>query len=247
MKKEAFTFSHYDERLFENLLIKTASCYINDIYDNLFIKIGLNTYLCEMKKREIYMLQIQKALVSLDVVEKKFCCDLAACKGICCVEGDSGAPLTEEEVDQVENEYPNFVEYMRPEGIAEVEKQGNWVVDVENDQVTPLVNQKECAYVIFEDGVAKCAIEKAFFEGKTSFRKPVSCHLYPIRIKKYEHFTAVNYDVWDICKPALDLGKRNGSFVFEFVKDGLIRYFGQAWYDELVMAARALENQGDKP
>lgn len=188
------------------------------------------------------MLQIQNTLVSLDVVEKKFCCNLAACKGICCVEGDSGAPLTSDEVNLIEDEYPNFMPYMRPEGIKEVEEQGTWMIDVENDRVTPLINKKECAYAIFEDGTAKCAIEKAYFDGKTSFRKPVSCHLYPIRIKEYEHFTAVNYDQWDICKPALKFGEKNGVYVYEFVKDALIRRFGEDWYEELRIASESLLN-----
>lgn len=188
------------------------------------------------------MLQIQNTLVSLDVVEKKFCCNLSACKGICCVEGDSGAPLTPGEVSLIEDEYDYFKAYMRPEGVKEVEERGPWMIDVENDQVTPLVRKKECAYAIFEDGVAKCAIEKAYFEGYTSFRKPVSCHLYPIRIKEYEHFTAVNFDQWDICKPALNDGKKNGVYVYEFVKDALIRRFGEDWYEELRIASESLLN-----
>lgn len=188
------------------------------------------------------MLQIQNTLVSLDVVEKKFCCNLAACKGVCCVEGDSGAPMTDEEVNIIEEEYYNFKQHMRPEGIEEVEKQGLWVIDVENDKVTPLVNDKECAYAIFEDGIAKCAIEKAYFEGDTHFRKPVSCHLYPIRVKEYEHFTAVNYDAWDICKPALKNGKKEGVHVYEFAKEALIRRFGEEYYNELKIASESLLN-----
>lgn len=193
-----------------------------------------------MKKQEVQMLQIGDTLISLDIIEKKFCCDLAACKGICCVEGDSGAPLSEEETSLIEQEYPNYREFMRPEGLEEVEKQGAWVVDVENDQVTPLINNKECAYAIFENGSAWCAIEKAYFEGKTTFRKPISCHLYPIRIKEYPHFTAVNFDEWKICKPARKLGGKENSYVYTFVKDALIRRFGTEWYNELQIAATAL-------
>jgi hypothetical protein len=193
-----------------------------------------------MSKKEEYMLQIQDTLVSLDVVEKKFCCDLAICRGVCCVEGDSGAPLAPEEINLIEDEYVNFKKYMRPEGVEEVEKQGTWTIDVENDRVTPLVNGKECAYAIFEEGVAKCAIEKAYFEGKTYFRKPVSCHLYPIRIKEYEHFTAVNYDDWSICKAASKLGLEEGIHVYEFAKDALIRRFGEEYYKELKLASESL-------
>lgn len=197
-----------------------------------------------MKKQEVNMLQIQNTLVSLDLVEKHFCCDLKACKGICCVEGDSGAPLSLEEVDLLEEEYINFKPYMRSEGVEEVENQGHWVVDVENDRVTPLINEKECAYAIFEEGVAKCAIEKAYFEGKTTFRKPISCHLYPIRIKEYTHFTAVNFDTWKICRPARKLGAQQGLYVYGFVKEALIRRFGQEWYDELKIAAESLKETG---
>ncbi len=190
------------------------------------------------------MLQIGETLISLDVIEKKFCCHVAKCKGECCVQGDSGAPLTDEETAILEEEYPNFKDYIRPEGRAAVDEQGTWIIDVENDNVTPLIGDKECAYVVFEEGIAQCGIEKAFLEGKTTFRKPVSCFLYPIRLKKYPTFTAVNYDVWDICKPALAYGKKQGLYVYQFLKDPLIQRFGEDWYKELEIAAQALLNAG---
>lgn len=186
------------------------------------------------------MLQIQHTLVSLDVIEKKFCCNLAACKGQCCVDGDSGAPLTDEETGLIEEEFHNFREFMRPEGVETVNHHGTWVIDSDHDMVTPLINNRECAYVIFENGIAKCAIEKAFFAGKSSFRKPVSCHLYPVRVKKYKHFTAVNYDIWDICKPAVAFGEEQGIPVYQFLKEALIRRFGKEWHDELELAAENL-------
>lgn len=190
------------------------------------------------------MLQIQEALISLDVIEKKFCCDLSKCKGVCCVEGDSGAPLTDEETTILDDEYASIRPYIRIEGVEEIEKQGQWVIDIENDKVTPLVNEKECAYAIFEDGIAKCAIEKAFFEEKTSFRKPISCHLYPIRTKRYASFEAVNYNEWSICKPALKNGKEKGLYVYQFLQDSLTRKYGKDWYKELTIAADSLLNSG---
>ena len=188
------------------------------------------------------MLQIGETLISLDIIEKKFCCHVVKCKGECCVQGDSGAPLTLEETTIVEEEYSNFKEYIRSEGRAAVDEQGTWVIDVENDNVTPLIGDKECAYVIFEDGIAQCGIEKAYLEGKTTFRKPISCYLYPIRLKKYPTFIAVNYDTWDICKPALSYGKKQGLYVYQFLKDPLIQQFGEDWYQELEIAAESLLN-----
>ncbi|HBH47428.1 MAG TPA: DUF3109 domain-containing protein [Bacteroidales bacterium] len=188
------------------------------------------------------MVQIRETLISMDVIEKKFCCDLSKCKGVCCIEGDSGAPLADNETDILEEEIDHIKPYMRPEGIDAVEQMGEWVIDIENDKVTPLINQKECAYVIFEDGIAKCAIEKAYFDNKTRFRKPVSCHLYPVRTKKYRDFEAVNYDVWSICKPALKHGEAEGLYVYQFLQESLIRKYGEAWYNELEIAADMLLN-----
>jgi hypothetical protein len=190
------------------------------------------------------MLQIKNTLISLDVIEKKFCCDLAMCKGICCVEGDSGAPLTDSETAIIEEEYKNIRPFMRKEGVLAVDKQGTWVIDLENDKVTPLVKKKECAFVLFENGVASCAIEKAYLDKKTTFRKPISCHLYPIRLKKYADFTAVNYDSWKICNPAIPNGKKLGLYVYQFLKEPLIREFGEEWYEELQIAASSLLNVG---
>lgn len=185
------------------------------------------------------MIQIDRAVVSIDVIEKKFCCNVAACKGMCCVHGDSGAPLEDEEIETLISDFQKIKAFMRPEGIEQVEKQGIPVIDSDNDKVTPLVGKEECAFVIFENGIAKCAIEKAYFKEKTSLRKPVSCHLYPIRIKKYKDFDAVNYDTWDICKPALKHGNDNSLAIYQFVKDALIRKYGQQWYDKLCIAANS--------
>ncbi|MFA8436987.1 MAG: DUF3109 family protein [Marinifilaceae bacterium] len=183
------------------------------------------------------MLQIGKALVSLDVIEKKFICDISKCCGACCVEGDSGAPLEEDEKQILEEVYPDIKEYLTEKGIEEIEKQGTSVIDSDGDLVTPIINDKECVYTIFENGVAMCGIEKAFLDGKISYRKPISCQLYPIRITQYEEFDAVNYNKWDICKAARELGYKVGTPVYKFLKEPLIRKYGEDWYKELEYAA----------
>ena len=190
------------------------------------------------------MLQIKDKLISLDVIEKKFCCDLSKCKGACCIEGDSGAPLSIEEVSILEEEIDSIKPFMRVAGRKALDEQGVWVIDFDTEKVTPLINDKECAFVIFDEGIAKCAIEKAYFEGKTRFRKPVSCHLYPIRTKRFRDFDAVNYDEWTICNPALKKGRKLGVYVYEFVQDSLIRKYGGDWYRELQIAAETLLNSG---
>jgi len=185
------------------------------------------------------MIIIDKTLVSDDVLEKQFVCSLEKCKGACCVEGDSGAPLDWEETMEIEKVYDEVKPYMAEEGIATVEKYGKWVVDSEGDFVTPLVKGvKQCAYTFFENGIAHCAFEKAFKEGKSDFRKPVSCHLYPIRITKYENYDAVNYNHWNICSPGCVNGKSLGIATYQFVKDALIRKYGEEWYKQLEGAAK---------
>jgi len=184
------------------------------------------------------MIIIEKTLVSDDLLEKEFVCALDKCKGACCVEGDSGAPLEWEETSVLENIYEDVKPFMTEDGKQAVEKYGKWLIDSEGDFVTPLVNGvKECAYTYFENGIAKCAIERAQCEGKIDFKKPVSCHLYPVRITKHESYDAVNYNRWNICSPACANGKQLGVAVFEFVKDALIRKYGQDWYDQLLGAA----------
>ncbi len=189
------------------------------------------------------MISIGKTLVSEDLLEKQFVCDLTQCKGACCVEGDAGAPLEQEEVAILAEEYPKIKDYLRPEGIAAIEAQGTHVIDEsDGEPVTPLVNGAECAYVVFDEkGTTLCGIEKAWKEGKTDFRKPVSCHLYPIRIQQYSTFEAVNYHKWQICAPACSLGAELKVPVYRFTKDALIRKYGSAWYGELEQAAEIWE------
>ncbi|WP_423126474.1 DUF3109 family protein [Gaoshiqia sp. Z1-71] len=184
------------------------------------------------------MLEIGKTIVSFDVLEEHFLCDLIKCKGSCCVEGESGAPLTQEEALTIEKDYPVIEPYMTPEGKTVVELQGTSMIDSDGDLVTPLVNNQECAFTFKDEhGITKCAIEKAFLEGKTDFRKPVSCHLFPIRITEYKRFDAINYQELDICKPGRDCGKGQKLPLFQFLKEPLIRKYGKDWYEQLSYAA----------
>lgn len=191
------------------------------------------------------MLAIGNTLISEDIIEKQFVCDLNACKGACCVKGDYGAPIEEEEKAILEEIYPIVKPYLLPEGIAAIEKQGKFLLYEKKEWVTPLAKGKACAYTVFDDGVAKCGIEKAYNDGKITFKKPVSCHLYPIRITKQRNgMDALNYDRWSVCKAACKLGASLKVSVFKFLKDSLIRKYGKAWYKELEIAADLLEKDG---
>lgn len=188
------------------------------------------------------MIEIGRAIVSLNVFEKHFLCDLLKCKGACCVEGDSGAPLTEEEANIIENDFPAYKSYLPKKHIREIKKQGFSVIDSDGDLVTPLVNDRQCAYSFYDKtGILKCSIEKAYFDGKTTFRKPVSCHLFPIRITEYKKFDAVNYQELDICKPGRNCGTANSLPLYKFLKEPLIRKYGKEWYSELEIAADYLQ------
>lgn len=180
------------------------------------------------------MIEIGDTLVADDLLDQKFVCDLSACKGACCVDGDSGAPLDEEECSVVEEVYDVVKPYMTAEGIKEVEKQGNFVVDSDGDLSTPLVDNAACAYVYYDEkGITKCAIEKAYLKGETTFRKPISCYLFPVRLKQYSTFTAVNVQLIDICEPACSLGEKLKVPVYQFLEKPLIQRFGSEWYEAL--------------
>ena len=184
------------------------------------------------------MLQIGKAIISLDVIQKEFCCDIVKCKGACCVAGDSGAPVTAEEARIIEELYPEFEEYLSDLSKAEIEKQGFSLIDSDGDLVTPLINNSECAFTFVDErGITKCAIERAYFEKKISFRKPVSCHLFPIRITSYKRFDAINYQELDICKPGRICGKSEGLPLWKYLQEPLVRTYGSQWYEELTFAA----------
>ncbi|MEA3443256.1 MAG: DUF3109 family protein [Bacteroidota bacterium] len=192
------------------------------------------------------MLQIADTLISLDIIEKKFVCDIPKCFGNCCIYGDSGAPLEKTEAKLIKKQYEKIKPYLTPEGIKAIEISGTSVIDSDGDLVTPLIEKKECAYIVFNNGIATCGIELAYENGDSSLQKPISCHLYPIRLKKYPTFTAVNYDSWDICKPALLLGQKENLPLYKYLKAPLIRKFGKAWYKELEMAAESLEDDMGK-
>ncbi len=180
------------------------------------------------------MFQLGKTIVSEDLIEKDFVCNLNACKGACCIEGVAGAPITEEEVGILKEIYPKVKPFLRAEGIAAIEKQGTYIKTDLDELETPLVEGKECAYVTFTDkGIASCGIEDAFNAGAIDFRKPISCHLYPVRVQEYSEFAAVNYHRWPICDDACTLGKELQVPVYKFVKTALIRKFGENWYAEL--------------
>jgi hypothetical protein len=193
------------------------------------------------------LVEIHDKIVSTQIFERKFVCDLNACKGACCVHGDAGAPLTIDEADILEEDLEKIKPYMRQEGIEAVDATGVFYVDQENDTATTLVNGAECAFVYFDEkGITKCAIEAAHKDGKTEFKKPISCHLYPIRLKQFNDFTAVNYDHWNICEPACKCGEELNVPVFRFLKEPLIRAFGEEFYQELIIVDGELaKNNGE--
>lgn len=184
------------------------------------------------------MIQIDDTLVSLDVIERSFLCDLSHCKGACCVEGDSGAPLEAEEVAELEKVLPEIWDDLSPQAQAVIRKQGVAYTDADGDLVTSIVNHKDCVFTCYDaTGICQCAIEKAFREGRVQFYKPVSCHLYPVRITKYDTFQAVNCHRWEVCKAAELLGEKEKLPVYKFLKAPLIRKFGEAWYKTLETCA----------
>jgi len=186
------------------------------------------------------MIQIGEKVVSKDLFEHHFICHLEKCEGNCCVFGESGAPLEKDEVKLLETYAGDIKPFMRAEGVREVNEQGSWVVDRDGDQVTPLVGKEECAYVIFEDGIARCSIEKAYEESAIPFQKPVSCHLYPIRVSPLKNGIALNYHRWSICEPARILGQNKQVPVFRFLKDPITRVYGEEFYLEMEAVYREL-------
>lgn len=190
------------------------------------------------------LVEIKDKIVSTQIFERKFVCNLNACKGACCIEGDAGAPLTIEEVSILEDDFEKIKPYMREEGVKVVEESGVFYMDQDNEPVTSLVNNAECAFVFFDEkGITKCAVEQANIEGVTNFKKPISCHLYPIRVKQFDDFQALNYDTWSICSDACDLGEKLGVPVYQFLKEPLIRAFGNDFFNEL----EVVDNELKKP
>lgn len=191
------------------------------------------------------MIIVQDKLVSDDVVEEQFVCNLTACKGACCWEGDSGAPLEKSELPILNEIFEQVKPYLSPAGIAAIEAQGKYVFFEEaKEWGTTLVDNGPCAYMTLEGGVAQCGIERAWRDGKVDFRKPISCQLYPIRVEKNEisGFEALNYDRWDICSAACEKGKKEQVPVYVFLKEAIIRKYGEDFYEELDGAAQFLKN-----
>lgn len=185
------------------------------------------------------MFQLGKTIVSEDLLEKEFVCNISACKGQCCIDGEAGAPLEKEETLILEKIYPKVKPYLRKEGIKAIEEQGTWITSDFGELETPLINGADCAYVIFDEkNTALCAIEEAYNQGEVDWKKPISCHLYPVRVKGYSEFSAVNYHKWDICDDACSLGQELQVPVYKFVKQALVRKFGQNWYNELEKVAK---------
>lgn len=193
------------------------------------------------------MLQIQNALVSLDLAEEFFVCDLAKCLGQCCIEGDAGAPITEDEKKKLEEVLPVVWDDLLPAAREVIERQGVAYTDEEGDLVTSIVDGRDCVFTTYAPGgMCLCAVEKAFREGKCDWRKPMSCYLYPLRLTEYPDFTAVNYHRWKICKCARTLGRKEGVRLYEFMRGPITERFGAEWYDELKQACEAyLEEYGD--
>ena len=190
------------------------------------------------------MFDINGTLVSLDLVERFFCCDLDRCLGACCIEGDAGAPITEAEYRLLKQVLPKVWPYLLPAAQRVVADSGVAYVDDEGDLVTNIVDGRNCVFTCYEPGGrCSCAIEKAFRKGEIAWRKPASCFLYPVRVKRYEKFTAVNYHRWKICKAAEVMGRQQGIRLYQFLREPLIEQFGQAWYDELCEACRLYEQQ----
>lgn len=194
------------------------------------------------------MIEIDDKIVSLDLLRECFACDLGRCKGLCCVEGNAGAPLEIEEVATLEAEYPHYKPFMTPAGIAAVEQQGFMVVDDEGDWTTPLIDNAECAYSCTENGVTHCAIERAYRAGCCPFPKPISCHLYPIRVVRFSNGSlGLNYHRWEVCRPAVACGRRLGIPVYKALREPIVRRFGEEFFHALEAAETFLHEQEQQP
>ena len=190
------------------------------------------------------MFELGKTIVSEAILEKDFVCNLSACKGACCVAGDAGAPLEEGELQILKDIYPAVKPLLRPEGVLAIEKQGHYTTNALGEHETPLIDNADCAYVIYDEKkTALCGIEEAYNSGLISWKKPVSCHLYPIRVRDYSEFSGVNYDQWEICDPACALGEELQVPVYKFLKQALVRKFGEDWYAELEKIGETYQKQ----
>ena len=192
------------------------------------------------------MIQIGDKVVSRELFENHFICHLEKCEGNCCVFGDSGAPLEDNEALLLDEFMSSIKPYLRAEGLRAINDKGGWEIDSDGDKVTPLVGWEECAFTLFEDGIARCAIEKAYEDGSIPFQKPISCHLYPIRISRLKNGIALNYHRWSICEPARLLGKKEGIPVFRFLREPITRVYGLQFYNELEIVYKEIINTSDQ-
>ena len=184
------------------------------------------------------MLQIEDTLVSLDLIDRFFHCDLSNCKGECCIEGEAGAPLEKDEFETLQKILPAVWDDLAPEAREVIHQQGVGYVDISGEIVTSLVDGKDCVFTCYDpEGICKCAIEKAFREERIDFIKPVSCHLYPVRVTHHHNFQAVNYHRWKVCRPAEIRGEKAQIPVYRFLREPLIRKFGKEWFDMLDLCA----------
>jgi len=190
------------------------------------------------------MLEILNTLVSLDLFKVFFCCDLQKCHGACCIEGDAGAPVTTDEVALLEQAYEELHDDLSPESLRQIEMKGVVYPDRDGELVTQIIRGKDCVFVKNEKDCALCAIDSAYRNGRFRWQKPISCALYPVRLSQVGGVTAVNVHKWDICQPARDLGKQLQLPVYQFLKEPLVRRFGQAWWDECNLAAKELKKAG---
>lgn len=194
-----------------------------------------------MDKNYLPILQVGNVLLSPDIITECFCCDYEKCHGVCCVEGNAGAPVTLDEIGEIENSLDAVWSEMSAQAQAVVDKQGVAYSDQEGDLVTSIVNGKDCVFTCHENGNCLCLLEKKFRQGNTSFRKPISCALYPIRAKQFSNGTVgLNYNRWDICKDGVALGKQLKMPLYKFLKEPLIERFGEEWYAELEILANEI-------
>jgi hypothetical protein len=190
------------------------------------------------------VIRIGNTVVSIDLLRERFKCDLSVCKGNCCRYGDAGAPVTFEEAGILKKILPDITPFLRPEGLNAIEISGTSIRDKDGELVTPLIGNEECAYTMLVDGIYLCAIEKAFNDGVITFKKPLSCHLFPVRIKQFKDFTAVNYEELSICQGGRLAGKLEEMRVYRFLHQPLLRALGKDWYKELELVHRELPGSG---
>lgn len=191
--------------------------------------------------KTIPILQVGDVLLSPDIITEYFCCDYEKCKGACCIEGDAGAPVTLEEISEIENSLDEVWDELSASAQTVIDKQGVAYSDRDGDLVTSIVGGRDCVFTCYENGSCLCALEKAFIQGKTTFSKPISCSLYPIREKQFSNgMIGLNYHRWEVCKDAVIKGKNNNIRVYEFLKEPLTRRFGSQWYEELQELAKTV-------